>query len=140
MFRSARNYCSLIILTTFLLLASCESGEEKAKQHLAAGIDLTMKRNLEGALTEFNMAVSYDPEYAEAYFQRANTHYNMYNVDQALTDYDKALELNPEHVDALTNRGNAKFYNGDRDGACEDWKKAEQLGKENLSHKTRFCK
>ncbi len=130
----------LIAITTILSTVSCVSREEKAKQHLEAGIALTLKSEFEGALAELNQAISYDPKNADAYYYRANTYYNLYEVDLAIKDYGNAIELNPEHMDALTNRGNAKFYIGDIAGACEDWKKAKALGKKHLEYKMRFCK
>jgi tetratricopeptide (TPR) repeat protein len=130
----------IILLTSIIILSSCESKKEKAKIHLDKGIELTTKSDLENALIEFNEAVRLDPENADAWYYRGNTHYNLYKVEKALADYDKAIELNPEHVDAYTNRGNARVYNGDIDGGCADWKKAQSLGKKYLEHKLRFCK
>ena len=135
-----QNFSIVIIIGALLLLSSCESSKEKAKKHLDAGIELTAKSDLEGALLEFNEAVRYDPENAETWYNRGITYYNLYEVEKALADYDKALEINPDHLDVLVNRGNARVYNGDIDGGCKDWKKAKSLGKKGIDHKLRYCK
>ena len=131
------------ILPVFLFLLffnSCKSKEEKARIHLETGIDLTRKSDMQGALVEFNEAIRYDPDNADAWYYRGNTNYNLFEVEKAIADYDKAIELNPEHIEALVNRGNARVYNGDIEGGCLDWRKAESLGKDNLEHKLKFCK
>lgn len=140
MLKNMRNAVIFILSGLIFLFSSCESKKEKAKIHLNKGIELTTKSDLKSALIEFNEAVKLDPNNADAWYYRGNTHYNLFEVEKALADYDKALEINPEHLDALTNRGNARVYSGDFEGGCKDWRKAKSLGKKNLEHKLRFCK
>ena len=57
-----------------------------------------------GALASFDRLVTYCPDYAEGYNQRAFTHFLRGNFAAALVDLDVALRLSPDHVGVQSGR------------------------------------
>ncbi|MEM9967388.1 MAG: hypothetical protein AAF755_04725 [Pseudomonadota bacterium] len=57
-----------------------------------------------GAKTEFDRLVTYCPDYAEGYNQRAYVNFLTENYEAALVDLDIALQLQPYHVAAQSGR------------------------------------
>ncbi len=51
-------------------------------------------QNRESALADFNMAIQYNPDYAEAYYYRAAIKRDL-NDDGFVDDYKKAVQINP---------------------------------------------
>jgi hypothetical protein len=45
------------------------------------------------------------PNYAEAYYNRGNTLFDVGRFEGAVADYDKAIEAAPQYADAITKRG-----------------------------------
>lgn len=76
----------------------------KAKNHLGLGINYAKEGNLTQTLSSFNKAIEIDPNYVQAYNNRANAYSQQGNLQQALSDYNKALGIDPNYVEALSNR------------------------------------
>ena len=57
------------------------------------------------ALSYLDRAVSLDPNYVEAHYNRANTLKELGLFDEARKAYAQALRLNPNYVEALNNCG-----------------------------------
>ena len=91
------------------------------------------KRNLgdfDGAISDQNKALDFDPLYADGYFNRGSAKYKMGDFAGAIEDYTQVIKINPKDSDAFFNRANVKKEIGDMRGACEDWKKGAELGDE----------
>jgi tetratricopeptide (TPR) repeat protein len=58
-------------------------------------------------LQSLEWAISIQPNFADAYFNRANALRQMDRLDEALGDFDASLILNPRNVEGLCNRANA---------------------------------
>ena len=89
------------------------------------------KRNLgdfDGAISDQNRALDFDPLYADGYFNRGSAKYKMGDFPGAIEDYTQVIKINPKDSDAFFNRANVKKEVGDIKGACEDWRKAAALG------------
>lgn len=71
-------------------------------------LDRGMRRrdsyDLAGAFGEFDALVTYCPDYAEGYNQRAFVNFLRQNFTDALVDLDRALALSPTHVAALSGK------------------------------------
>ena len=89
------------------------------------------KRNLgdlDGAISDQNKALDFDPLYADGYFNRSSANFKMRDFSGAIDDYSHAIRINPKDSDAFFNRANIKKEIGDIKGAFEDWRKALDLG------------
>jgi len=54
----------------------------------------------------FDQAITLEPDYAEALYNRGNTLRELKRLEEALASYDKALALKPDYADAYNNRAN----------------------------------
>ncbi len=86
--------------------------------------------NCSKAITEYTQAVKLDPNYAQAYNNRAYTYMRLRDYASALPDLDKAISLKPDYIQALMNRADIHnyYYSIDRQSAIVDYKKALSLG------------
>ena len=84
---------------------------------------------LQKAVQSLNKAIAMDPEYAQAYYNRAGTYYDQQQWDRALYDLDKAIEIEPlagfyfVRADTHSNLG----HYGQAD---EDYSKAIELSRD----------
>lgn len=72
-----------------------------------------------GAIESFDRLISYCPDYAEGYNQRAFTRFMREEFDAALGDLDAALVLSPDHVGAQSGRALTLMNLGRLDEARE---------------------
>lgn len=88
--------------------------------------------NCRQAVVQYSKAIQLDPDFAQAYNNRAYTNMRMRNYKDALPDLDKAISIKPDYVSALMNRGDIYnyYYAIDRKKAIEDYKRVISLGKE----------
>lgn len=75
-----------------------------AQTLLDRGMIRRESHDLAGALGEFDALVTYCPEYAEGYNQRAFVNFLRQNFADALVDLDRAIALSPTHVAALSGK------------------------------------
>ncbi len=62
-----------------------------------AGVALVRKGDRDGALKAYNKALEVDPQFAQAYFNRATLYESMDRPAQAQEDYERAGQLNPAY-------------------------------------------
>jgi tetratricopeptide (TPR) repeat protein len=75
----------------------------------------------QGALTDYNQAITINPRYSEAYVSRAFLKHNKFNDGQgALADLDQAIALNPRNALYYYNRSFLKGQLGDSPGEIAD--------------------
>lgn len=111
------------------------SADTKKYNRQAEAINIYNKgvaENLKGddfqAIKYFTQAISLNPNYAEAFYNRGNNYYRINQKDKALEDFSSAIELNPDLLDALYNRALVKQELGNFAGAITDIKRAAKLG------------
>ncbi|MCE0522615.1 MAG: tetratricopeptide repeat protein [Methylacidiphilales bacterium] len=80
--------------------------------------------DLDGAIQDFDQAVSLDPKDAEALYRRGLAREAKGDMAGALADYTEVLGINPKQADAYSNRGFVKQARGDTDGALADYTQA----------------
>lgn len=97
--------------------------------------------NCQQALVAYTKSISLNPNYAQAYNNRAYTNMRMRNYKDALPDLDKAIQLNPNYVQALMNRGDIYnyYYQIDRLEAITDYKRVIALTDANTRQQTSVC-
>jgi Flp pilus assembly protein TadD, contains TPR repeats len=88
------------------------------------------KGNCEEAIRNYDKAIELNPDYAEAYNNRAYTHMRMRLYELALPDLDRAIELRPDYTHALMNRGDIYnyYYKIDKQKAVANYNKVIALG------------
>jgi tetratricopeptide (TPR) repeat protein len=81
-----------------------------------------------GAISDFSMAITLDPEYENAYIWRGEEKFKICDYKGAILDYQLALELNSNNSETFLNLGNAKLKLGNIDSALKDLNNATTLG------------
>ena len=80
------------------------------------------------AVADLNKAVKLFPDFAEAYYNRANLRALSGSLPEAYEDYSKAIALNPAFAEAYYNRGVIQIFLKDTRKGCLDLSKAGELG------------
>jgi tetratricopeptide (TPR) repeat protein len=84
--------------------------------------------NYQGALADYNKAISLDPKSAKSYNNRGTLkHEKLNDVQGALADYNKAISLNPKFANAYNNRGLLKYQLNNAQEALADYDRAISL-------------
>jgi tetratricopeptide (TPR) repeat protein len=92
-----------------------------ARSHYFRGMALLDNQDLNGAHSEFTLAVQYDPTYADAWYDRARVDVMLSANANALADLDQALAIHPEFDLALVFRGALHEWAGDSAQATSDF-------------------
>ena len=80
------------------------------------------------AVADLNKVVKLCPDFAHAYYNRANLRALSGSLPEAFEDYTKAIELNPWFAEAYYNRGIVQLFMKDTRKGCLDLSKAGELG------------
>lgn len=72
----------------------------------------TRQEQLTQGLEFFDKAIRVDPNYAEALYERGNTHLLLGDADKALDDLAKAVEIDPDNTDAVAQLGFVSLQRG----------------------------
>lgn len=100
---------------------------EEANAHLARGTQKLEHKDLDGAADEFTRAVVADPDFAEAYNQRAMVRYLQERFDESLSDCMKTVEREPLHFGAWAGAGHCHACLGQIDQAVECYRRAKEI-------------
>jgi len=76
--------------------------------------------DLRGCLALLDEILADNPDYAEAWNQRATVNYLLSDFDAALADIDRVLEFEPRHFGALSGRAMIYLATGQRNLALRD--------------------
>lgn len=80
------------------------------------------------AIADLNKAIKLFPDFAHAYYNRANLLALSGQLPEAFEDYTRAVELNPDFAEAYYNRGLIQIFMKDTRKGCLDISKAGELG------------
>lgn len=80
------------------------------------------------ALADFEQAIKFNPQNADAYNGRASCHQSLGKKDLALADYTKAIELDPKLATAYMGRMMIYCEMGKKELSIADEKKVKELG------------
>jgi tetratricopeptide (TPR) repeat protein len=96
--------------------------------HLHRGNALLEKKEYDKAIAEYTCAIELNPNFAEAYNNRAYASYSKYDgTGDPLADLNRAIELRPEFLHAYNTRGCVYMAGGEPDKAIADFNRAIQL-------------
>ena len=110
----------------FLIEAADKNPNNVLAVYYQGLIDYT-KRNIPGAISNYDKAIKNNPNFALAYFSRGLAQYRQGSRPQALEDYNSAIRLDPTNPWSYLNRGLVKEDLGDVDGALEDYNRAIRI-------------
>lgn len=88
----------------------------------------TLAYDSEMIMRDLNKAISLAPNFAYAYFNRANILAERGNYQHALRDFNEAIRLKPGMAEAYLNRGLIYIYLNEVQKGIEDLGKAGELG------------
>ena len=82
------------------------------------------------AITDYDIAIDKDPNYAEAYYLRGLTRKSLEQREESIVDFDDAIRLNPNRAEAYYERGSAKGNLGRYEESIVDFDDAIRLNPE----------
>ncbi len=80
-------------------------GSPEANCQMKKGMESLNARDFQSACKHFSKAIEIDPDFAEAYNQRAIVYYLREAWDKSITDCLRTIDLMPEHFGALAGLG-----------------------------------
>lgn len=93
---------------------------------------------LDEAIAMFGKAIHFNPNYADAYYNRGEALIAKGDLKAAIQDCNKVIEINPKDADAFINRGSARAQLGEHSSALADNEMALKLGsKKSVVHLNR---
>lgn len=90
-----------------------------AIQAYAEGFGLSTQGRYEEAIQKFNIAIAQKPNYAKAYYERANVHYSLGNYSTAIADYEAARARGLDDISTNWNLGWTYYLVGEYEKALE---------------------
>ncbi|EKD07374.1 protein prenyltransferase alpha subunit [Arthrospira platensis C1] len=78
----------------------------------------------EQALSSFDQALKYKPDFHDAWNNRGNVLYDLGEYEQAISSYDQALKYKQDYHEAWYNRGNALYNLGEYEQAISSFDQA----------------
>src|SRR5947209_14999987 len=119
---------AIFMLALFVAAVAAQEREPRTTEEFNdRGIARKAKGDLDGAIADYDRAISLNPTYALAYYNRGIARGDKGDLNGAIADYTKAVELNPDYVSAYYNRGNVRRERGELDEAVADYTKASAL-------------
>jgi tetratricopeptide (TPR) repeat protein len=81
----------------------------------------------QGAILDYNRAISIDPYDAFAYYNRGIAKFELGDEQGAISDFDRVIAINPQDAEAYSNRGAVKLALGNKQGAIADLTRGAKL-------------
>ncbi len=91
------------------------------------GLSLLKQGRWQDALPFYDKTIQLDPDYAQAYVDRALVYISMNQPDRAVQDATKAITLNPESIYAYLNRSTAYYLMHQSEKVIDDANKTISL-------------
>src|SRR5262249_313640 len=91
---------------------------------------LARKGQSDEAMVHYQQAITLEPNYADAYYNRGNLLFAKGQIDDAIADWERTLQLQPNDVDANTCLGNALLRKGSLNEAIAHYETALALAPE----------
>jgi tetratricopeptide (TPR) repeat protein len=123
----------MVALALVLFAVGCSSespessGLSEAELTFQDGLHANEAELYKEAISHFDKAIQLDPEFAEAYAERAVSYSLLGQYQTAITDLDKAIQIDPNLAIAWNNRGYAYAYLSQHQNAVTDFTRAIQL-------------
>ena len=99
----------------------------EANHQLARGAMAIERKDLEHAIRHFDRAIELDPDFAEAYNQRAIAQYLLERYETSIADCERTVERMPIHFGALAGMGHCYAHLGQTERAIEAYERALEV-------------
>lgn len=119
-----------ILFSNLILLFSLNVFGQTAEELLDFGKKQVYEGNYSKAIKYYDKALKINPNFAEAYYHRANAKYDLKDYEGSMADCRKALNLNPELKSAYFNLGLSEYHLKDYRGAILNFTKAITIDKD----------
>ena len=117
----------MVIAFLFACVPSKPEPDAKALEHYHLAGDYASQGQMDLAIEQYTEAISIDPKYTAAYYDRGIAYRRIGDYNRAIADYTQAIALDPESALSYYQRGVAYHYQGDLDKAILDLNKATEL-------------
>lgn len=98
-----------------------------ANHQLARGAQALERKDFEHAISHFNRAIEIDPEFAEAYNQRALAQYLLERYEDSIRDCRETVKRMPFHFGALAGMGHCHAHLGQLREAIDSYRRALEI-------------
>src|SRR2546421_10088511 len=123
-----RRCLSALIILLLGAASLCQAQTSRfAVSYYNRGNEKYKKGDLDGAIADYDAALTFDPRWARAYNMRGSARYNKGDLDGSIADYTRAIEIDPHLALAHYNRGKARRDKGDLDGSIADYTRAIEI-------------
>jgi tetratricopeptide (TPR) repeat protein len=123
--------CHCLFLAVILLVAPASLAQAQTSRFAAVyynrGNERYKKGDLDGAIADYDAALTFDPRWALAYNMRGSARYNKGDLDGSIADYELAIKSDPFFAKAYGNRGLARLFQGDMARAEKDFDQCLRL-------------
>ena len=116
-----------MILILFPLMGTLALQAQSAKQYFKAGEEFAKKMNFKDAIEQYSKAIELDPDYDNAYIQRAMAYTKLEEYERAAVDFDRAIVFNEKDADLYYYSGMAYHLQGKNSIALTKLNKAIDL-------------
>ncbi|WP_167853464.1 tetratricopeptide repeat protein [Roseovarius aestuariivivens] len=117
-----RRCFGFLLLSAALLLAGCQSSEERAQEHFESGLELLEQGDVSRALVEFRNVFRLDPTHKEARLLFARTMLEEGNEGQAYQQFLRLSEQYPNDLEARIELAELSI-------ASQNWEEGERHGR-----------
>lgn len=100
-------------------------------RHYYLGIENCKKGDFNGGISEFNKAISLNPNHVESIYNRAKAKFKLKLVEDCLEDFALALTIMPENPVLFSERAVVYYHLEENQNALNDLNKAVSLEPEN---------
>ncbi len=102
--------------------------------------DANLEHTYAAVLEDYTRALTLDPEFSYAYYNRGFVNSQIGNYAEAVLDFTKAISTKVNFAEAIYNRGLIYLFLEDKEKGCEDLSRAGELGiRDAYRVMKRFC-
>ncbi|MFN5893396.1 MAG: tetratricopeptide repeat protein, partial [Dolichospermum sp.] len=109
------------------LITDTTANETKAELFFELGYLHNVRKDYQAAISSYDKAVEFKPDYHQAWYSRGNSLYNLGRYEEAISSYDKAVEFKPDDHEAWNNRGISLKNLGRYEEAISSYDKAVEF-------------
>ena len=132
MFSLLGRFRWLFALSFAVLLAACDSIEDRVAEHYERGVELAAEGEIEKAMLEFRNAIKLNPDFVAAHFAMGEIHEARGEAQSAFGRFRRVAELDPTNIEARIRNGNYYMVAGNLPKAREEMEAAVANDPENI--------